>query len=179
MRRIEPARGEPPALKRKRARTPLQSRYWAKVDRRGPDECWPWIGAKDKKGYGIIGGEGEVKFYRAHRYAYELEYGPIPAGKLVLHRCDCPGCQNPRHLRAGTHKQNAEDAILRNRNARVLSNDDVLSIVRLRFDLKLTFAEIGRRYGVTSTNIGSICKGKTYSWLTGIGLEEPEGKIAA
>jgi hypothetical protein len=182
MRRTELAQGElplPPPKVKKSRKIPLETRYWAKVDKRGKDECWPWIGATDKDGYGIIGGDEEVKFYRAHRLAYQLEYGPVPPKKMVLHRCDFSGCQNPRHLRPGTALENAADTIFRNRNARKLKNDDVLTIVRLRFDLKLSYREIAKRYSCTDSNIGAICKGKSYSWLTGIGRESEQEEMAA
>ena len=40
-------------------------RFWARVDRRGPDECWLWLAAKDPCGYGEIGINRRVE--RAHR----------------------------------------------------------------------------------------------------------------
>jgi len=50
------------------------SRFWAKVDRSaGPNACWPWLGKKDRDGYG----EFEFKArpnrwqWRAHRFAYQ------------------------------------------------------------------------------------------------------------
>lgn len=24
-----------------------ERRFWAKIDCHGPDECWPWVGARD------------------------------------------------------------------------------------------------------------------------------------
>jgi HNH endonuclease/Zinc-binding dehydrogenase len=38
----------------------------------------------------------------AHRFAWELEHGPIPAGKVLLRRCDQEGCVNPAHHELGT-----------------------------------------------------------------------------
>ena len=70
-----------------------------------PKGCWHWIGSiKPRNGYGHCRIAG--KDYNAHRLAYELLVGPIPAGAHVLHSCDVPHCVNPAHLRLGTHQEN-------------------------------------------------------------------------
>lgn len=87
-------------------------RFWAKVDRRGPDECWPWTAWLDPAGYGRFQ-LGTKKNGTAPRIAYELTYGPLPPGFVPDHLChtldpecfagrDCPHrrCVNPAHLEA-------------------------------------------------------------------------------
>lgn len=86
---------------------------WSRVNIVGPDECWEWQGRKTQKGYGRL--ERNGKTIRAHRLAYEIANGPIPCGKMVLHSCDNPPCCNPAHLRMGTARDNAVDAITRGR----------------------------------------------------------------
>lgn len=81
-------------------------------------ECWIWLGALCGSGYGAtyVG----RKQYATHRLAYELWIGTIPEGAHILHHCDNKLCVNPKHIYAGTPKQNAQDAarrgLLRNRN---------------------------------------------------------------
>jgi len=86
--------------------------FWASLSKR-ENGCWEWVGRKYPKGYGKIARNG--KDVRAHRYAYSLAKGPIPDGMMILHSCDNPPCCNPDHLRAGTAKENREDAISRGR----------------------------------------------------------------
>ena len=58
-------------------RLPLEQRFWAWVDKRGPDECWPWTAFITEKGYGQFSparGTGTSP----HRMAYRLAVGPVP-----------------------------------------------------------------------------------------------------
>lgn len=85
---------------------PLWDRFWEKVDASG--DCWIWTGAKDQHGYGRIGlGTREDGIAAAHRVAYELLIGPIPAGLTIDHLCINPPCVNPDHLEAVSMEENA------------------------------------------------------------------------
>jgi hypothetical protein len=90
------------------------SRFWSKVAVGHADACWLWTAAVDKDGYGVFGlGSRSV---RSHRFAYTQEYGE-PAGSLIMHTCDTPSCCNPKHLIAGTAKQNMQDKLAKGRHA--------------------------------------------------------------
>jgi len=66
--------------------------------------CWLWTGSLDGKGYGTF-------FYLgrntgAHRAAYRMFTGEIPAGLHLDHLCRTPACVNPRHLEPVTQREN-------------------------------------------------------------------------
>jgi hypothetical protein len=98
----------------------LAERFWSKVDKRGPDECWPFTGRTNGNGaypgYGWIRGpEANRRPLAAHRISWELHNGPIPDGLFVLHKCDFPPCTNPAHLFLGTNRDNMRDAAAKGR----------------------------------------------------------------
>jgi len=79
--------------------------------------CWLWQAALYKNGYGqvCIGRhrDGTQHNTQAHRIAYVLAHGDIPAGKVVMHSCDIKACVNPAHLSLGTQHENLRDAVTR------------------------------------------------------------------
>lgn len=74
--------------------------------------CWVWTASKRNKGYGAFvwaDKSGKVIQGRAHRFSWEVYYGPIPFGKCILHNCDNPACIRPDHLFIGTKAINNDD----------------------------------------------------------------------
>jgi len=82
------------------------------------DSCWLWTSSTDRDGYGQFAIVPSEK-YQAHRFAYQLYVGPIPAGKVVMHTCDVRCCVNPDHLRVGTQADNMADMNAKGRARRV------------------------------------------------------------
>jgi hypothetical protein len=82
-------------------------KFWAKVNRNAAN-CWEWLGGTNSKGYGFLHWQG--KSVAAHRLAYELTNGTIPAGMEIDHRCRNRRCCNPDHLQPLTRRRNMEKA---------------------------------------------------------------------
>ena len=91
----------------------LEERFWSKVNKTA--YCWLWTASiRNEKGYGQF--RYNHKIQSAHRVSWQFHYGPIPEGIKVLHHCDNPPCVNPTHLFLGTHQDNVNDMMSKNRN---------------------------------------------------------------
>lgn len=136
------------------------------------DECWPWRGYLNDKGYGIMsfhiagtGKRGKPGAIRAHRYALIASGRPVVPGMRVLHSCDNPSCVNPDHLRWGTQAENCADIVARDRQpkgeAKSLSKLTEDKVREIRAS-QLPHSALALRYGVCEATIGAIRSGKKW-----------------
>jgi len=93
------------------------ARFWSKVDKRGPTECWPWTGYVDSDGYGRFRrtiSPGQYTSEPAARTAYRMLVGPIPEFHQIDHvhalGCTRRDCVNPAHLEPVTPGENVRRA---------------------------------------------------------------------
>jgi hypothetical protein len=66
--------------------------------------CWLWTASLTGPGYGQFKVHGRLVL--AHRFAYELVHGPIPADRELDHLCRVRRCVNPTHLEPVTTREN-------------------------------------------------------------------------
>ena len=85
--------------------------FWGRVTK--SVGCWEISGADNGNGYAVIYTKGEIIY--AHRFSYELHFGPIPEGKMICHHCDNRRCVRPEHLYAGSRADNMRDMVQRRR----------------------------------------------------------------
>jgi hypothetical protein len=88
------------------------SDFLAKV-KKEKNGCWSIDRYHTPKGYARI--RCKNKKYLAHRLSFELFHGKKAGKLLVCHKCDNPGCVNPRHLFLGDWKDNVQDCIKKGR----------------------------------------------------------------
>lgn len=155
-------------------KVPLYLRFWESLDK--TEDCWLWQGAKGPTGYGHIW-IGRDRCTSPHRYAWELENGPIPESMFVCHSCDTRLCCNPNHLFLGNAADNSADMknkgrqpdgkttrfYLRPETIRgefnpqaKLSEKEVLEIRSLYANGDISYSQLGSQFGVTLSCIGWI-----------------------
>lgn len=127
--------------------------------------CWGWNSSR-ADGYAVITYSG--KQIKAHRFAWEIERGPIPEGLYVLHHCDTRDCSKITHLFLGTHADNMRDMIAKGRDnfgiGAKLTDEQVIEIKELLRNGS-TITELSHKFGVGKTTIGSIRIGSSYKHL--------------
>lgn len=142
-------------------------RFWAKISK--TDGCWNWIGS-------TAGGYGQVtratKKIPAHRMSWELHFGGIPDGLMVLHRCDNKLCVRPDHLFLGDASANMRDMVAKGKHPKKLNSyrakltPDQVSLIR-KSDKGCT--HFARLFGVDQSTILAIKKGQSWRRLSEAG----------
>lgn len=133
-------------------------------------DCIDFKGCKDCKGYGKKKRNGKV--YYAHRLSYCDEKNIAITeidGLVVMHTCDNPSCVNPAHLMLGTHQDNMNDKVSKNRQTKGVENagaklteKEVLEIREL--SKSMTQNEISKLFVVSQSQISLIKNRKSWAW---------------
>lgn len=154
----------------------LAAIFWSKVAKRGPVQCWPWMGALNIHGYG--GTMYRNRHINASRLAWKFANGD--PGKLsVLHKCDYRACCNPAHLWLGTTLDNMRDKHQKGRDRGTfqaghkhprigakLTPERVLEARRL-FDEGISQSQIARDWGLASSTINAAVRGTKWRHVHG------------
>ncbi len=158
-------------------------RFWSKVNIKGEDDCWEWLGNHDLEGYGKL--SAFHTSFMAHRIMYFLKKEKFSEDLKILHTCDNPSCCNPNHLKLGTQKDNVQDCINKNRRSpqngennhrSILTEKDVKEIKRLYETGQYSYRKLGDIFGVKESTISYAIKGISWSGVGG-DVIIPENKI--
>lgn len=151
-------------------------RFWSKVEKGSPGECWTWKGQLNGGRPGYQYGKLSVrqKWYGAHRISYFIAHGELPDNLLVCHHCDNPLCVNPDHLFLGTSSDNTKDMLNKGRAGysfhfrrgeehfkAKLTNHDI-PVIRKRIANGERCADIAESFNVSRVTIWRIGKGLTW-----------------
>jgi hypothetical protein len=134
----------------------LADRFWTKVAKGTPDECWLWQAAKGSTGYGTIYVLEQRRLVGAHVVSWFLHTGEWPPpDKNVLHNCptgDTPACVNFSHLWLGTRLANSQDMVAKDRyrnGQQKLTEGEAAEIRALYATGQWTYAQLAQRFGVS------------------------------
>jgi hypothetical protein len=153
----------------------LVARFFAKIEVGARHQCWPYLGLRNRKGYGqfcVTIAPKQDEMLPATHIALEIAGQPRPAGLWALHHCDNPPCCNPTHLYWGTVKQNVTDMFARGRvsrkgrtgernNAAKLTTEQVLYVR----SSPLGATAIARELGVSHSLIHNIRARKIWTHI--------------
>ena len=132
--------------------------------------CWNWKMAKNSRGYAEI--SHNAKKERANRISYQAFKGEVPSHLFICHTCDNPACVNPDHLYIGTHQNNVDDKLKRNKQPRgeeiklaKLTEKDILKIRELWEKRYMSQQKIADQFGVIQTTISRIVLRQTWKHI--------------
>jgi hypothetical protein len=153
-------------------------RFWSKVDVRGADECWPWLGHQKteqrtgEKTYGLLR-FGRKQLLSNQIAAFLSKGQPEPIDLFACHTCDNPPCCNGLHLFWGTNGDNLYDLGLKGKTGAQLhpeirrgerngfSKLTERQIKEIRASI-LCNADLGRQYEVSRSVISKIRKNQIW-----------------
>jgi hypothetical protein len=139
-------------------------RVWAFVDKRGPDECWPWTGrSRTKHGYGMVHGRNYVGTPYGHRLILQEKLGRVLLPEeQTRHSCDNPSCCNPAHLSVGSEQDNKDDMVRRGRQQRGSGHWNAkltpAQVLAIRTDSRPSRL-VAPEYGITDRSVRRIRQG--------------------
>jgi len=145
--------------------------FWKKVDVQKSDECWNWIGAVNKNGYGRARFQGKLIYVHRLSLIYQepnLDFGK----KVVMHICDNPRCCNPKHLLLGTHADNQADKFKKQRQAKgekngqsLLTEEQVKEARKKYIPKVMTYKMLAEKYGVCKDTMQKAIRGIYWSHI--------------
>ena len=124
---------------------------------RDPSDCWLWLGPMSNSGHGKKTFNGQNVL--AHRWMWEILFGPLPKPLVVYTTCETKGCVNPHHLAAGVQAEANRNSVQTK-----LMSADVAEIKRAKKDAGPNTARVlAEKYGVSPGLVRDIWRGKAWA----------------
>jgi hypothetical protein len=153
-------------------RKDTSDKFWARVTKAGPDECWEWTGSKNSGGYGVVRYDGVCA--QAHRVSYFLTHDGIGLltgfriegratrfKNFVLHKCGNRLCCNPNHLFLGSMRTKEVQPRSRHVNAK-LTPDQVREMRHL-YDTKQMYQRpLAKKFNISQRVVSLVVRRETY-----------------
>lgn len=151
-------------------RQSLADRFWAKVKKGLPEDCWEWQAGTNNKGYGwMYTKHGSKPSHRVSALLHDL-IESIHSTLHVLHICDNPKCCNPKHLFTGTNADNVADRTAKGRtktppqygdlnSMSKLTIEQVRQIRGLYFASRFSQSQLAKKYGVRQSHVSRLVNG--------------------
>jgi hypothetical protein len=155
------------------ARPVFVERFWSKVAK--SDGCWLWTAGRKSTAYGsvFVGKKGIDACALAHRVAWAITHGALPAGLCVCHRCDVPPCVRPGHLFVESNAGNMADRKAKGRyvarrgtdNGHAKLTEDAVRTIRARAAAGEFQKDLAVEFGVHKSAISLIVCRKEWTHL--------------
>ena len=146
----------------------LKESFEAKFLKGNDSECWNWA-AHTNNGYGQLTFRGKV--YVASRISYEVYVAPLKNELHICHKCYNPLCVNPKHLFAGSVKDNMRDMVNKNRSAKgsrhsqAKLNESSVKEIKKLLKQNLSHSKIAELFDVKREAISKINQGTRWSHI--------------
>jgi len=127
-------------------------------------DCW-LIHKGCPIGIGYRSRRANNKYWYVHHIADFMARGKAPPNTVRLHSCDNPNCINPEHIKRGTHADNVADKVAKSRHMHGETHYRAKLTEEQAREIKYaegTYAELGRKYGISRGGIHNIKSG--ISW---------------
>lgn len=126
--------------------------FWKRVDKTTTTGCWEWHGGRAKDGYGSF--KMNKQWMQTHRWSM-LFAGHNIKDKVVMHKCDNPGCVNPAHLSLGTQQDNIKDMHAKGRYVKPKSKLSAADIEDIKTS-DLTGVALAKKYNISGCYVSNI-----------------------
>lgn len=143
-----------------------EEEFWSRIHPDLNSGCWLWAGGTHPGGYGTVKLGG--RWWKAHRLAWSLLGGSLPAGLHACHKCDTPACVNPAHIFLGTDADNAADKTRKGRggygvtrgekNPRTQATDEKVVTIRALSDSGMSAPRIAAQLSLPVYVVRTIAR---------------------